>query len=81
MQQSTLHLSDREPLAEQLPTLNLVDLQRLAVEEALRRTETLDEAAKLLGLSRQAVGRRVKKWRLNRPPSHGLEPRKVSTDA
>ncbi len=52
---------------QQLPTLQLSKLEQLALEEALRRTDTLEDAGRLLGISRHGVQRRLRKFNLERP--------------
>lgn len=52
-----------------LPTLNLAELERLAIDEALRRTgRSVPDAAQLLGVGRSTLYRRVPELF---PPSRG----------
>jgi len=53
----------------QLPTLQLSKLEQIALEEALRQTNTLEDAGKLLGISRHGVQRRLRKFQLDRRPT------------
>mgnify|MGYP001466254988 CR=1 FL=1 len=51
---------------QQLPTLQLAKLEQLALEQALRQTNTLEDAGKLLGISRHGVQRRLRKFQVER---------------
>jgi len=48
-------------------SLNLADTERLLVAEALKFSETLQDAADKLGISESALRRRMKKYDLKRP--------------
>lgn len=50
----------------QLPTLQLSKLEQIALQEALRQTDTLEDAGRLLGISRHGVQRRLRKFGLQR---------------
>jgi len=61
----------------QLPTLQLAKLEHLALLEALRRTDTLEAAGQLLGVSRHGVQRRLRKYQVQRdqpqPPQDPID--------
>lgn len=48
-----------------LPTLQLAKLEQMALQEALDRTRTFEDAAVLLGISRHAIKRRIRKYALD----------------
>jgi two-component system response regulator HydG len=54
----------------ELPTLNLKELEELAIEEAMKRTGSkVAKAAKLLGIGRATLYRRLeRKCNSGRPP-------------
>lgn len=60
----------------QLESLNLHAAERLLCEQALLKTGSIVEAAKLLGITRHALKRRIVKLRLAWPP-----PARRSADA
>jgi transcriptional regulator of acetoin/glycerol metabolism len=49
-----------------LPTLNLKELERIAIREAMQQTGSVTKAAHLLGIGRSTLYRR-----LQRPPKDG----------
>lgn len=60
--------ADSVSLARSLPTLRLADIERLAIEEALRQAGGVhSRAARLLGVSRQTLSRRMSKYSIVLP--------------
>lgn len=51
-----------------LPTLDLSHLEHMAIEKALAATGSLGDAAKLVGLSRHTLKRRIIKYGIAWPP-------------
>lgn len=71
------------PTTPRLPTLNLVTLERMAIEDACANSDNLVEAAKHLGITRHALKRRVVKHnvRTNFPPRHNEPKSQPGTQA
>ena len=57
----------------QLESLNLHAAERLLCEQALLKTGSIVEAAKLLGITRHALKRRIIKLGIPWPPRRGPE--------
>jgi transcriptional regulator of acetoin/glycerol metabolism len=54
--------------SDDLPSLNLIDLERMAIERALVRTEWHQgEAAEILGVSARTLHRKIREYALKRP--------------
>ena len=54
------------PTTPRLPTLNLITLERLAIEDACTGADSLVEAASHLGITRHALKRRMIKHNVRR---------------
>lgn len=65
-----------------LPTLNLADLRRLAVEEAIKDADSMGEAGKRLGRTRYRVSQYLDRYELPWSPRKGWtrRPRKAAQD-
>jgi DNA-binding NtrC family response regulator len=54
--------------SDDLPSLNLIDLEKMAIERALVRTEWHQgQAAEILGVSARTLHRKIREYALKRP--------------
>ncbi len=62
----------------QLDDLNLAKAEQLLCETALTETGTIVDAAKLLGITRHALKRRIVKYNIDWPPGRRAALRKLA---
>ena len=67
-----------EDMSIQLDDLNLHKAEQLLCETALEETGTIVDAAKLLGITRHALKRRIVKYNIDWPPGRRAALRKLA---